>query len=360
MSAAGPDAPTIYADGICKNYGRTRVLDGIEISVSRGEFVSLLGPSGSGKTTFLMVLAGFVFPDSGRLFFGTESVVAKPPHLRNLGMVFQSHALFPHLSVFENVAFPLRVRRLDRGTITRKVRDALALVRLETLSDRRVSQLSGGQSQRVALARAIVFEPSILLMDEPLSALDKQLREHMQVEIRSLHEQVGLTTVYVTHDQREAFTMSDRVAVLDHGRIVQIDAPSALYEKPANMFVAGFVGESSFLPVSFGSVGPHAAGIPLRASRIPTAASLMLVLRPEKLVLGPPEACDETMNLFPGTVQRSTFQGDSVMVQVRLDAGKDILIRQTPRMGGGTRLAQSGDRVGVRLHPDDVVLVPKS
>ena len=223
--------------------------------------------------------------------------------------------------MFENIAFPLRVRRLDRETITRKVRDALTLVRLQTLSDRRVSQLSGGQSQRVALARAIVFEPSVLLMDEPLSALDKQLREHMQVEIRSLHEQIGLTTVYVTHDQREAFTMSDRVAVLDHGRIVQIDTPTALYERPANMFVAGFVGESSFLPVSFGCGGPRAAGVPLRASRVPTAPNLILVLRPEKLVIGPPEACDETMNLFPGTVQRSTFQGDSVIVQVRTRRG---------------------------------------
>jgi putative spermidine/putrescine transport system ATP-binding protein len=348
----------ITAEGIQKRYGRSRVLDALDINVAQGEFVSLLGPSGSGKTTFLMVLAGFVMPEAGRLLFGSESVITKPPHRRNLGMVFQSHALFPHLSVFENVAFPLRIRQQGSEEIRRRVGDALALVRLEELAERRVTQLSGGQSQRVALARAIVFEPQILLMDEPLSALDKQLREHMQMEIRALHEQIGLTTVYVTHDQREAFAMSDRVAILDRGRIVQIDTPERLYGTPANAFVAGFVGESSFLPVSFESGEPFVAGKRLRFARKPAPESATLVMRPENLILGPATSAEDGMNHFPGIVERSVFQGDSMIVHVSLDAGVEVLVRKAIRRGGSARTMHAGERVDVCLHPDDVILVP--
>ena len=349
---------TIAAEGIRKSYGSTCVLDGVDIEVAQGEFVSLLGPSGSGKTTFLMVLAGFVLPDAGRLSFGAESILGKPPHRRNLGMVFQSHALFPHLSVFENVAFPLRVRRRDKDEIGRRVREALALVRMEGFADRRVNQLSGGQSQRVALARAIVFEPRILLMDEPLSALDKQLREHMQVEIRLLHEQIGLTTVYVTHDQREAFTMSDRVAVMDRGCLVQIAPPQDLYDRPANAFVAGFVGESSFVPVTSDGKAAYVGGTPLRMRRLPPGGGdLLLMMRPERLALGPCTASDDTTNVLPGTVQRALFQGDSIMIRVRLDTGDEILVRETPGKGRVSHSTTAGERVGVRLHRDDVVLV---
>ncbi len=358
MNGTGARGASIAAKGIRKNYGAAVVLDGVDMEIAEGEFVSLLGPSGSGKTTFLMVLAGFVLPDSGTLAFGGQSVLGKPPHRRNLGMVFQSHALFPHLSVFENVAFPLRIRRAGEDTIRRKVQGALELVQMAGFEKRRVSQLSGGQSQRVALARAIVYEPKILLMDEPLSALDKQLREHMQVEIRLLHEQLGMTTIYVTHDQREAFTMSDRVAVLDRGRIAQIAPPRELYDRPASAFVAGFVGESSFLPVTMEGGIAKVGGMALKTGRPAPAgaARLLLMLRPERLHLVG-EGTDGDLNLFAGTVRHALFQGDSVMIRVRLDPGEEILVRETPGQGRPVRVPSPGERALVALHPDDVVLV---
>ena len=210
---------------ITKSYGSVRALDQVDLDIRSGEFLTLLGPSGSGKTTLLMVLAGFTRPDHGSLKFGETEVIRLAPHKRGIGMVFQSYALFPHMSVGANIAFPLRLRGVAKPDIARRVEQALALVQLAGYATRRVDELSGGQRQRVALARAIVFEPRILLMDEPLSALDKQLREHMQIELRRLHEQLGMTTVYVTHDQREALTMSDRVAVLNHGKLMQYGPP---------------------------------------------------------------------------------------------------------------------------------------
>ena len=213
-------------------------LDNVDLDIRSGEFLTLLGPSGSGKTTLLTVLAGFTRPDHGSVRFGDDEMIRTPPHKRDVGMVFQSYALFPHMTVGENVAFPLRLRRVARTEAAQRVERALEMVRLGGYGGRGVDQLSGGQRQRVALARAMVFEPRILLMDEPLSALDKQLREHMQIELRQLHDKLGMTTVYVTHDQREALTMSDRIAVIDHGRIMQLDTPRQIYDRPANRFVA--------------------------------------------------------------------------------------------------------------------------
>ncbi len=232
---------------VTKAYGAVRALDEVDLEVRSGEFLTLLGPSGSGKTTLLMVLAGFVRPDHGSIRFGDAEVVRAPPHKRDVGMVFQNYALFPHMDVAGNIGFPLRMRHVGKAEIARKVAQALETVQLSGFGTRRVSELSGGQRQRVALARAIVFEPRILLMDEPLSALDKQLRDRMQIELRFLHDRLGMTTVCVTHDQREALTMSDRVAVIDHGRIRQLDAPRTIYERPANRFVAEFVGEFGIL-----------------------------------------------------------------------------------------------------------------
>src|SRR6476661_465487 len=234
---------------VTKTYGRTVALDHVSLEIASGEFITLLGPSGSGKTTLLMVMAGFVRPDSGSLLFGNREVVLTPPHKRDVGMVFQNYALFPHMTVAGNVGYPLRLRRLGKAEIADRVQQVLELVQLGEHGARNVDQLSGGQRQRVALARAIVFEPRILLMDEPLSALDKKLREQMQIEVRHLHQRLGMTTVYVTHDQREALTMSDRIAVIDHGRLRQIDKPQHLYERPNNRFIAEFIGESHFLPV---------------------------------------------------------------------------------------------------------------
>ena len=233
-----------------KRYGPVVALDDVSLDIAPGEFVSLLGPSGSGKTTLLGILGGFVQPSSGAVWVGERDITFAPPHKRDIGIVFQNYALFPHMSVGENVAFPLRARRQPKATWAKKVADALAMVELSGYENRGIGQLSGGQRQRVALARAMVFEPQLILMDEPLSALDKQLRETMQIELRRLHRKLGATIVYVTHDQREALTMSDRVAVLKNGRLVQIDTPERLYDRPCDAFVASFIGEATLLAVT--------------------------------------------------------------------------------------------------------------
>ena len=232
--SAGGRSPPLRIRGLSKHYGRTTALHEVDLDVDSGEFITLLGPSGSGKTTLLMILAGFVRPNGGSVMVGGEEIIVMPPHKRNVGMVFQNYALFPHMNVFENIAFPLRQRRVERKETAERVQKVLELVHLAGYGERRTDQLSGGQRQRVALARAIVFEPRILLMDEPLSALDKKLREQMQIEIRHLHQRLGMTTVYVTHDQREAITMSDRIAVMNQGRIVQLDTPKAALCPAAN------------------------------------------------------------------------------------------------------------------------------
>ena len=233
MTERAAEALPITIRGVTKTYGRVHALDAVDLDIRSGEFLTLLGPSGSGKTTLLMVLAGFNRPDRGSVRFGEREVIRTPPHLRDVGMVFQNYALFPHMSVAGNVGYPLRMRRTARAEIAARVERALDVVQLGGYGERRIDQLSGGQMQRVALARAIVFEPRILLMDEPLSALDKKLRDRMQIELRHLHDRLGMTTVYVTHDQREALTMSDRIAVINHGRLMQLDTPQRLYERPA-------------------------------------------------------------------------------------------------------------------------------
>jgi len=232
-SMPGPQthALPIAMRDVVKSYGATRVLDRVSLDVRAGEFMTLLGPSGSGKTTLLMAIAGFVSPESGSIRFGDVEMIATSPDRRGLGMVFQSYALFPFMSVLDNVRYPLKIRGVPADAQRRRAEAALEMVQLAGDGGRRISQLSGGQKQRVALARAIVFEPRIILMDEPLSALDKKLREHMQIELKALHAKLGATIVYVTHDQREALTMSDRIAVIDRGRIAQVDRPEALYRR---------------------------------------------------------------------------------------------------------------------------------
>lgn len=234
--------------GVQKTYdGHTLVVRDLNLEIQKGEFLSLLGPSGSGKTTTLMMLAGFESPTSGEIALNGVPITRTPPHKRNFGMVFQNYALFPHMTVADNIAYPLTVRKLDKNDIDTKVKRALDMVQMGHMGQRYPSQMSGGQQQRMALARALVFDPQLVLMDEPLGALDKQLREHMQIELKALHRQLGVTFVYVTHDQSEALTMSDRVAVFNEGVIQQIDAVDRLYETPANRFVAGFVGDNSVL-----------------------------------------------------------------------------------------------------------------
>jgi len=251
VGAADPrpaGAPLVRFEGVQKTYdGVHLVVRQLDLDIRQGEFLTLLGPSGSGKTTCLMMLAGFESPTAGEISLGGKPITRTPPHKRNFGMVFQNYALFPHLTVGQNVAYPLTVRKVPADTLKQRVGKALDMVRLNGFAERYPAQLSGGQQQRVALARALVFEPQLVLMDEPLGALDKQLREHMQIELKELHRQLGVTFVYVTHDQDEALTMSDRVAVFNAGVIQQIDQVDRMYESPANRFVAGFIGDSTVL-----------------------------------------------------------------------------------------------------------------
>ncbi|XDA98953.1 ABC transporter ATP-binding protein [Sulfitobacter sp. LCG007] len=353
------DALPITVRNVTKTYGKVHALNDVSLDVKSGEFLTLLGPSGSGKTTLLMVLAGFTRPDFGSLKFGEREVIRTPPHLRDVGMTFQSYALFPHMTVAGNVGYPLRLRKAPRAEIERRVEQALETVQLGGFGDRRINQLSGGQKQRVAVARAIVFEPRILLMDEPLSALDKKLRDQMQIELRQLHEKLGMTTVYVTHDQREALTMSDRIAVVNHGRIMQLDTPRDLYERPANRFVADFIGDSTFLPVSrHGSVVSW-GDLPLKYDgALPESAKLMLMIRPERIVLS--DRAREGENTFPATATEVVYQGDSFLLYARLADGSQIALRGAMRGSTASKMPSVGDAVILSLAPADTAIIDGS
>ncbi len=347
----------ISIGSLTKAYGTFRALDDVSLEVASGEFLTLLGPSGSGKTTLLMVLAGFTRPDSGRVAFGDSDVTLAPPHKRGVGMVFQNYALFPHMTVNGNLAYPLKLRRVGRSEIEDRVRRTLDTVQLQGLGERQVDQLSGGQRQRVALARAIIFEPRILLMDEPLSALDKKLREEMQIEVRHLHQRLGMTTVYVTHDQREALTMSDRVAVIDHGKFRQIGKPRDIYERPASRFIAEFIGESHFLPVDLAGGRVQYRDTKLCLAEPPVAmVEPLLVLRPEKLrvITGSSDAAG--LNLFSGRVAELVYQGESTLVYVDLDGGPRISARQTTS-AASPPLPGIGEPIALGLAPADTILV---
>lgn len=349
------NALPITVRNVTKSYGSVYALDDVSLDVKSGEFLTLLGPSGSGKTTLLMVLAGFTRPDSGSLKFGDEEVIRTAPHLRGVGMVFQNYALFPHMTVAGNVGYPLKLRKTPATEIVRRVEEALETVQLGGFGERRIDQLSGGQKQRVALARSIVFEPRILLMDEPLSALDKKLRDQMQIELRSLHEKLGMTTVYVTHDQREALTMSDRIAVVNHGKIMQLATPRQLYDFPANRFVADFIGDSTFLPVDRRGNQITCAGMALKyAGDVPPAGPLLLMIRPERLRLG---AASGTANVFQATVSNVVYQGDSYLMYARLSDGTEISLRGGIRGDIVAHLPSVGDPVALSLEAADTVLI---
>lgn len=357
LTARNTDALPISASHITKTYGKVHALNDVSLEVRSGEFLTLLGPSGSGKTTLLMVLAGFTRPDSGGLKFGDREVIRTPPHLRDVGMTFQNYALFPHMSVAGNVAYPLKLRKVAKAEVAERVERALETVQLGGYGNRRIDQLSGGQRQRVALARSIVFEPRILLMDEPLSALDKKLRDQMQIELRHLHEKLGMTTVYVTHDQREALTMSDRIAVVNHGRIMQLAAPRDLYERPANRFVANFIGDSTFIKVR--RVGSSVAfgDMPLIISGpIPDAPELTLMIRPERITLAR-DGNGAGTNRFSAVAREVVYQGDSYLLQSELVDGTLLTLRGAVRGANLTAMPNVGDRVMLNLAPDDAVVI---
>ena len=357
MTETAQQALPISIGGVTKTYGAVHALDDVDLDIRSGEFLTLLGPSGSGKTTLLMVLAGFTRPDCGSLRFGEAEMIRTPPHKRDLGMVFQNYALFPHMTVAENVGYPLRIRRVPRSETGPRVEQALETVQLGGYGDRRIGQLSGGQKQRVALARAIVFEPRILLMDEPLSALDKKLRDRMQIELRHLHDKLGMTTVYVTHDQREALTMSDRIAVINHGRLMQLGTPTEIYDRPANRFVADFIGESAFLPATRDGGRILCAGRELSVEAAPDARDLLVMLRPERLrLMG--DAPAERVNLFPAAVEDVVYQGDSFLLYAALEDGTQIALRDVVRRETFGALPKPGDRVTFGLDAGDTVVLP--
>ena len=344
-----------------KVYGAVRALDDVSLDVAPREFVSLLGPSGSGKTTLLGILGGFIQPSAGSVHFDGRDVTFTPPHKRDVGIVFQNYALFPHMNVAENVAFSLRARRVPKSTWAARVRGALAMVDLAGYEDRGIAQLSGGQRQRVALARAIIFEPRLILMDEPLSALDKQLRESMQIELRQLHRRIGATIIYVTHDQREALTMSDRVAILKDGRLVQIDRPERLHDHPVDSFVASFIGEATLLPVQRHDAGSVSLGGTILRTRrpIPASGELVLAVQTEKLLIDDGAAGSER-NRFAGHIRDVIYQGESLRVFITLDNGATLSLRQPSHYEASRRIPALGDVIHVSLHPEDTIVVPKT
>jgi putative spermidine/putrescine transport system ATP-binding protein len=344
--------------GVEKTYdGKTLVVRDLNLDIRAGEFLSLLGPSGSGKTTTLMMLAGFESPTAGEIFLNGTPITRTPPHKRNFGMVFQNYALFPHMTIADNVAYPLTVRNFSKAEREAKVLRALGMVQMDNLSARYPGQLSGGQQQRVALARALVFDPQLVLMDEPLGALDKQLREHMQLELKALHRQLGLTFVYVTHDQSEALTMSDRVAVFSDGIIQQIDIVTGLYETPANHFVAGFVGDNTVFDGTVAATRDGqcdlqlASGTVLSGLNVNAAATSSRVhacIRPERIEVHPAGASPGA-NSLEAKVGDVIYFGDHLRLRCALPGQVDATVKIAL---SSPTVPQSGQTVWLRLPPE--------
>ena len=341
----------VELDGVDKRYGRVKAVAGVDLNVESGEFVTLLGPSGCGKTTTLQMIAGFVIPTAGKVRIGGRDCTRLAPHRRNVGMVFQNYALFPHMSLHDNIAFGLRMRGVPRAERDRRVLEALELVRLSEFGSRYPGQISGGQQQRVALARALVIRPDVLLLDEPFGALDKHLRDRMRVDLRELQKQLGISMVFVTHDQEEALSMSDRIAVMEGGSIRQIGSPSDIYERPANRFVAEFMGESNILLARIGATSEQcaeadASGVPLRVEgRHTPGAQVTLMIRPEKIAIGPAGSGGE--GAIAGRVAALQYFGSSVHYLIALEGGQQLTAIR-PESDPARRLAV-GDTVAVDI-----------
>jgi len=354
-----PPKALVTFTGVQKTYdGKNLVVRDLNLEIQQGEFLSLLGPSGSGKTTTLMMLAGFESPTAGEISLSGVPITRTPPHKRNFGMVFQNYALFPHMTVADNIAYPLTVRKLSAADQKAKVDRALDMVQLGAMGDRYPSQLSGGQQQRVALARALVFDPQLVLMDEPLGALDKQLREHMQIELKALHRRLGVTFVYVTHDQSEALTMSDRVAVFNDGLIQQIDTVTSLYETPSNRFVAGFVGDSTVLQGQLASIDGTqctvrmANGVTLQGANVnqaKTGDTVQCSIRPERLHI----AAAAGANTFAAKVLDTIYFGDHLRLRCAVEGQAEATIKmalahdQLPTIGQTIHIAAPQEHLRV-------------
>ena len=350
--------------GVVKRFGAVTAVDGVDLAVRRGEFLSLLGPSGCGKTTALRLLAGFEQPSEGSILIGGVDAVGIPPYRRNVNTVFQHYALFPHMTVRDNVAYGLKQRGTARAERQRLAEEALELVQLRGYADRRPRELSGGQQQRVALARALILRPRVLLLDEPLGALDLKLRREMQIELKRMQSQLDLTFVYVTHDQEEAMSMSDRIAVMSRGRIEQLDRPQVIYDHPASAFVAGFIGDMNFLEGQIADadgrrwsarIGPqtvHGLGEGQRG------AHALIGVRPENVTIaaGPPGAGEA--NAFAATLIAAMVLGDQVQLIAELPGGKQIVAReQRAAAGAAVERLSAGDPVAVRWSPEAAMLL---
>ncbi len=365
-----PEAPGVELDaelvGVVKRFGAVTAVDGVDLAVRRGEFLSLLGPSGCGKTTALRLLAGFEQPTEGSIMIGGVDAVGIPPYRRSVNTVFQHYALFPHMTVLENVAYGLKQRKTPRGERQRLAEEALDLVQLRGYAERRPRELSGGQQQRVALARALVLRPRVLLLDEPLGALDLKLRREMQIELKRMQSQLDLTFVYVTHDQEEAMSMSDRIAVMSRGRIEQLDRPQEIYDRPASAFVAGFIGDMNFIEGQIADrdasgwraqvgtlivrgIGDAQPGVPA-----------LIGVRPENVTIAPGSAPTES-NQFAATLIAAMVLGDQLQLIAELPGGKQIVAREQRALAGvAVERLSAGDKVIVHWAPEASMLLEGS
>ncbi len=353
----------ITIDGLTKFFGKVGAVQEANLEIQAGEFLTFLGPSGSGKTTTLMMVAGFLIPTYGDIRVNGNSIVTVPAHKRNVGMMFQHYALFPHMSVGDNVAFPLQMRRTPKEKIKERVKWALDLVRLGGFKNRRPHQLSGGQQQRVALARAIVFEPTVLLLDEPLGALDAKLRENMQIELKQLHSALGTTILYVTHDQAEALTLSDRICVFNEGRIIQVGQPDDLYNLPENRFVADFIGETNFLTGEVIAKDERGGTVQLDETISMTALFrdsfkrpekwATYSLRPEKILVG--DDAGNVDNTYQGTVLEFLYLGEFTKYRIKLSPSIELTVKATNRKG--RKLLSKGEKIAVGWEKEEMLLV---
>lgn len=357
---------TVSIRALTKQFGEAAAVDALDLDISHGEFVALLGPSGCGKTTTLRLLAGFLRPDDGEIRVDDQVIssaaVIVPPERRNMSMIFQSYAVWPHMTVAQNVAYGLKFKKLAKREIERKVTTLLQLVRLDKFAERYPAELSGGQQQRVALARAMVVEPQILLMDEPLSNLDANLREEMRFEIRRLHEEFKITTVYVTHDQAEAMATADRIAVLDRGHLVQVGSPAEIFDRPKTRFVAEFVGKANILTGRVEAAGKLrlSDGATIRLAEpggLAPASEALICLRPHNLELVNDEDAvrrliDQGYNLFSGVIRRSIYFGDSVDYAVELASGATLRV-----IAPASQRFESGQKISAAARPEDCVVV---
>ena len=354
--APGNGGGFLRIEGVCKSFGPVTAVDDVSLDIARGEFFALLGPSGCGKTTLLRMLAGFETPSAGALLLEGVDLAALPPYRRPVNMMFQSYALFPHMSVAGNVAFGLRQDRVPRAEIATRVADALALVELSSLARRKPHQLSGGQRQRVALARSLVKRPKLLLLDEPLAALDKKLREQTQFELMAIQQRVGITFVIVTHDQDEAMTVADRIAVMEQGRIAQVDTPSAIYEAPRSRYVAEFIGDVNIFEGRAGTAkgdgiaveladAPAGLAAAARADAPVEGDAVLLAVRPEKIEIAAEAPPPGTANAIAGEVTEIAYLGSTSTYRVRLASGRTVVSTRTNRLRRGGAAIDRGTRV---------------